>query len=65
VAFWAAAWHGIRRGQIEPVFGMGFVAWHLIQFTEEALKGQQNASFYAAKQYPKALRRKPSSSLST
>jgi hopanoid C-2 methylase len=64
-AFWAAAWQGIRRGQIEPVFGMGFVAWHLIRFTEEALKGQQNASFYAAKQYPKALRRNPSSGLST
>jgi hypothetical protein len=30
---------------------MGFVAWHLIQFTQEALGGQQNASFYAAKQY--------------
>jgi hypothetical protein len=29
---------------------MGFVAWHLIQFTQEALGGRQNASFYAAKQ---------------
>jgi hopanoid C-2 methylase len=51
-AFWRAAWHGLRRGQIEPIFGMGFVAWHLIQFTQEALGGRQNASFYAAKQYP-------------
>jgi radical SAM superfamily enzyme YgiQ (UPF0313 family) len=50
-AFWRAAWHALRRGQIEPIFGMGFVAWHLIQFTQEALGGQQNASFYAAKQY--------------
>ena len=24
---------------------IGFVAWHLIQFTHEALGGQQNASF--------------------
>jgi hopanoid C-2 methylase len=46
-AFWRAAWHALRRGQIES----GFVAWHLIQFTQEALGGQQNASFYAAKQY--------------
>ena len=50
-AFWRAAWHALRRGQIEPILGMGFVAWHLIQFTQEALGGRQNASFYAAKQY--------------
>jgi hopanoid C-2 methylase len=50
-AFWRAALHALRRGQIEPIFGMGFVAWHLIQFTQEALGGRQNASFYAAKQY--------------
>ena len=49
-AFWKAAWHALRRGQIEAIFGMGFVAWHLIQFTQEALGGRQNASFYAAKQ---------------
>ena len=50
-AFWKAAWHALRRGQIESIFGMGFVAWHLIQFTQEALSGRQNASFYTAKQY--------------
>ena len=49
-AFWSAAWHALRRGQIEAIFGMGFVAWHLIQFTQEALGGRQNASFYTAKQ---------------
>jgi hopanoid C-2 methylase len=55
-AFWKAAWHALRRGQIEAIFGMGFVGWHLIQFTQEALGGRQNASFYAAKQYsPEAL----------
>jgi radical SAM superfamily enzyme YgiQ (UPF0313 family) len=54
-AFWRAALHALRRGQIESIFGMGFVAWHLIQFTQEALVGRQNASFYAAKQFqPKA-----------
>ena len=29
-AFWEAAWHALRRGQIEAIFGMGFVAWRLI-----------------------------------
>jgi hopanoid C-2 methylase len=29
------------------VMGMGFVAYHLIQFTREALRGEQNASFYS------------------
>jgi len=31
------------------VFNMGFVAHHLIRFTREALRGEHNASFYAAK----------------
>jgi len=34
---------------------MGFVAWHLIQFTQEAMGGKQSASFYAAKQIPTNL----------
>jgi hopanoid C-2 methylase len=45
-------WQALRRGQIEAILGMGFVARHLIQFTLEALGGRQNASFYAAKQNP-------------
>ena len=47
--FWRAAAHALRRGQIEAVFNMGFVAHHLIRFTREALRGEHNASFYAAK----------------
>jgi radical SAM superfamily enzyme YgiQ (UPF0313 family) len=47
--FWRAARHAIARGQIDTVFGMGFVAYHLIQFTREALRGEQNASYYSAK----------------
>jgi hopanoid C-2 methylase len=47
--FWRAARHAVRHGQLESVFGMGFVAYHLIRFTGEALRGEQNASFYAAK----------------
>ncbi|MCJ2039756.1 B12-binding domain-containing radical SAM protein [Methylobacterium sp. J-059] len=47
--FWSAAVYALRRGQIEAVFNMGFVAHHLIRFTREALRGEHNASFYAAK----------------
>ena len=48
--FWRAARHALRRGQIDAVLGMGFVAHHLIQFSREALRGEQNASFYSARQ---------------
>jgi hypothetical protein len=47
--FWRAAKHAMRRGQIDAVLGMGFIAHHLIQFTREALRGEQNASYYSAK----------------
>jgi radical SAM superfamily enzyme YgiQ (UPF0313 family) len=47
--FWRAAREAMKRGQIEAVFNMGFVAHHLIRFTQEALSGQQNASFYAVR----------------
>ena len=48
--FWRAARRALRRGQIDAVLGMGFVAHHLIQFTREALRGEQNASFYSRRQ---------------
>ena len=48
--FWRAARHALRRGQIDAVLGMGFIAHHLIQFTREALRGEQNASYYSTKQ---------------
>jgi hypothetical protein len=47
--FWRAARHAFRRGQIDAVLGMGFIAHHLIQFTREALRGDQNASYYSTK----------------
>jgi len=47
--FWRAARYAMRRGQIEGVLGMGFIAYHLINFTREALRGEQNASYYSAK----------------
>jgi radical SAM superfamily enzyme YgiQ (UPF0313 family) len=49
-AFWRAARHAMRRGQIDAVLGMGFMAHHLIEFTREALRGEQNASFYSQTQ---------------
>jgi hopanoid C-2 methylase len=48
-AFWRMAWKAIRRGQIEALFGVGFVSYHLIEFSREALRGDQNASFYSAR----------------
>ena len=47
--FWRTARHALRRGQIDAVLGTGFVAHHLIQFTREALRGEQNASHYSAR----------------
>jgi hopanoid C-2 methylase len=47
--FWRAARHALRRGQIDAVLGMGFIAHHLILFTREALRGEQNASYYSTK----------------
>jgi len=48
--FWRAALKALRRGQIDAVLGMGFVAHHLIHFTREALRGHHNASFYSARE---------------
>jgi hypothetical protein len=45
--FWRAIRHALRRGEIEAVFGISFVSYHLIEFTREALRGEQNASFYS------------------
>jgi hypothetical protein len=47
--FWSACWHAAKRGQIDAVMGMGFVAYHMIKFSREAIIGQQNASFYSTK----------------
>jgi len=47
--FWRAARHALRRGQIDAVLGIAFIAHHLIQFTREALRGEQNASYYSSK----------------
>ncbi len=36
---------------------MGFVAHHLIKFTREALRGEQNASFYSTHERERAQER--------
>ena len=49
-AFRAAAWQALRKGQVEAIFNMGFVAHHMIKFTQDALAGRENASFYSTRQ---------------
>jgi hypothetical protein len=46
--FWNAALPALRRGQIDAALSMGVVGHHLIRFSREALRGEQNASFYSA-----------------
>jgi hopanoid C-2 methylase len=47
--FWRMAREAIKRGQIESLFTVGFVSYHLIEFSRDALRGDQNASFYSAR----------------
>lgn len=47
-AFRRTVRHAMDHGQIQAVFSIGFVGRHLIEFTREALRGEQNASFYSA-----------------
>jgi radical SAM superfamily enzyme YgiQ (UPF0313 family) len=47
--FWRMAWQAVKRGQLESLFGVGFTSYHLIEFSREALRGDQNASFYATR----------------
>jgi radical SAM superfamily enzyme YgiQ (UPF0313 family) len=50
-AFWRAARYALRRGRIDAMLSMGFMAYHMIHFTREALRGDQNASFYSTKEH--------------
>jgi hopanoid C-2 methylase len=45
--FLRAARHAFNRRQYDAVFGIAFIGYHLIEFTREALRGKQNASFYS------------------
>ena len=42
-----AARQALKRGQLDAVVGIAFIGYHLIEFTREALRGEQNASFYS------------------
>lgn len=48
--FWQHALPLLRRGRIEDLIHVGLVSHHLIAFTRAALAGDQNASFYSAKE---------------
>src|ERR1700722_565466 len=62
--FWRTAKHALSHGQIDGMFGAAFMGYHLIQFTREALHGDQNASYHSAKQRtePMAAAKPPVSS---
>ena len=47
--FWRTAKHALRHGQIDGLLGAAFMST-LIHFTRRALRGDQNASYYSAKQ---------------
>src|SRR3954468_2006489 len=59
--FWRMAKYALRRGQIDGLLGAAFMGYHLIEFTREALRGDQNASYYSAKKRtaPMAIAKPP------
>ena len=46
--FWKAVLPAVRRGQVDGAVSMGIVGYHMITFAREAVRGEQNASFYSA-----------------
>jgi radical SAM superfamily enzyme YgiQ (UPF0313 family) len=48
-SFWRMTKYALRKGQIDGMMGAAFMGYHLIEFTREALRGDQNASYYSAK----------------
>ena len=46
--FWKAVLPALRRGQIDAALSMGVVGYHMIYFSRQAARGEQNASFYSA-----------------
>jgi hypothetical protein len=55
--FWHAARYALRHGHVDAMFGMAFIGHHLIEFTREALRGEQNASFYSQARKERATAR--------
>jgi radical SAM superfamily enzyme YgiQ (UPF0313 family) len=60
--FWRMAKYALRRGQIDGMLGAAFMSYHLIHFTREALRGDQNASYYSAKRTNAMAATKPPAS---
>jgi radical SAM superfamily enzyme YgiQ (UPF0313 family) len=60
--FWRMAKYALRRGQIDGMLGAAFMSYHLIHFTREALRGDQNASYYSAKRSNAMAAAKPPAS---
>ncbi|MGH6891979.1 MAG: DUF4070 domain-containing protein, partial [Dongiaceae bacterium] len=50
--FWRMAWPALRKGQIEELIHIAFVAHHLITYACECEQGRQMASNYAARPAP-------------
>jgi hypothetical protein len=61
--FWKAVLPALCRGQIDGALSMGVVGHHMIRFSREALRGEQNASFYSAQPRPAANAEKRSGSV--
>jgi radical SAM superfamily enzyme YgiQ (UPF0313 family) len=47
--FWKMAIPALKKGDIEALIHVGLVSHHLIQFTRDALRGEQGAAFYSEK----------------
>ena len=47
--FWNMAKPALKKQKIEQVIHVGLVSHHLIQFTQECMKGKESASFYSQK----------------
>jgi radical SAM superfamily enzyme YgiQ (UPF0313 family) len=60
--FLRMAKYALKKGQIDGMMGAAFMSFHLIRFTREALRGDQNASYYSAKKRttPMAVDKPPS-----
>jgi radical SAM superfamily enzyme YgiQ (UPF0313 family) len=50
--FWRVAGREFAAGRFDAAFSIALVAHHLITFARQAVRGEQNASFYSAKTRP-------------
>jgi radical SAM superfamily enzyme YgiQ (UPF0313 family) len=55
-SFWRMSNSLLRQGKIEYMIHVGLVAHHLITFARQVALGDQNASFYSAKQSRRGVR---------